>query len=275
MAWPVIVFDIETIPDVAGMRTVFGWDGLDDAAVYARWRAEREAAGKNDMAPYQFQRVLCISMVYRAADGLKVHSLVDRDAATSPAGEGRVIQQFFNTIERKVPQLVSWNGGGFDLPVLHLRGLVHGVQAMQYWEMGEGGDTTSREFKWNNYIGRYHLRHLDLMDLLSMYQGRAAAPLDAMAKLCGFPGKLGMDGSQVYGAFLAGQTDDIRRYCETDVMNTYLLYCRFQLMRGGFTAEEYDREIALVKEQLSLIDEPHWAEYLAAWPQAASAAAPA
>ena len=55
-----------------------------------------------------------------------------------------------------------------------------------------------REFKWNNYISRYHMRHLDLMDLLAMYQPRANAPLDAMAKLCGFPGKLGMDGSQVY-----------------------------------------------------------------------------
>ncbi|MCV4861002.1 3'-5' exonuclease, partial [Escherichia coli] len=85
-----------------------------------------------------------------------------------------------------------------------------------------------REFKWNNYISRYHMRHLDLMDLLAMYQPRANAPLDAMAKLCGFPGKLGMDGSAVYGAYRAGQLEEIRRYCETDVMNTYLLYCRFQ-----------------------------------------------
>ena len=51
-----------------------------------------------------------------------------------------------------------------------------------------------REYRYNNYISRYHLRHLDLMDLLAMYQSRANAPLDAMAKLCGFPGKLGMDG---------------------------------------------------------------------------------
>ena len=93
-----------------------------------------------------------------------------------------------------MPQLVSWNGGGFDLPVLHYRGLRHGVVAGKYWDMGDD----DREFKYNNYISRYHLRHLDLMDLLAMYQPRANAPLDAMAKLCGFPGKLGMDGSQVY-----------------------------------------------------------------------------
>jgi 3'-5' exonuclease len=88
-----------------------------------------------------------------------------------------------------------------------------------------------------------------------------------MAKLCGFPGKLGMDGSKVYEAYLAGGQEDIRRYCETDVMNTYLLYCRFQKMRGGFTDQEYDTEIAFVKDTLGGLapSEAHWDEYLKAW----------
>jgi predicted PolB exonuclease-like 3'-5' exonuclease len=75
-----------------------------------------------------------------------------------------------------------------------------------------------------------------------------------------------MDGSQVYTAYLDGRTDEIRRYCETDVMNTYLLYCRFQKMRGGFSEAEYASEIALARETLGGIDEPHWREYLGAWP---------
>jgi 3'-5' exonuclease len=141
------------------------------------------------------------------------------------------------------------------------------VVADRYWCMGEDGGPDAREFKFNNYIGRYHMRHLDLMDLLAMYQPKNNAPLDAMAKLCGFPGKLGMDGSQVYGAFLDGKLEEIRRYCETDVMNTYLLYCRFQKMRCGFTEAEYEQEIALVKNSLAALApaEPHWQEYLAAW----------
>jgi 3'-5' exonuclease len=98
-----------------------------------------------------------------------------------------------------------------------------------------------------------------------MYQARANAPLDALAKLCGFPGKLGMDGGQVWHAFQAGRIDEIRNYCETDVVNTYLLYCRFQLMRGGFSPEEYADEIALVKNSLAQEAAPHWAEYLAAF----------
>jgi 3'-5' exonuclease len=234
----VLVFDIETIPDISGLRAMRGADAaLADAEVYAAEQAERKGGGKSDMMPLYLQRVLVISCVFRSAKGLTVQSFVDR----SGNEEGAIIQTFFDKIEKHQPQLVSWNGGGFDLPVLHYRGLKHGVVADKYWDMGED----DREYKWNNYISRYHMRHLDMMDLLAMYQPRANAPLDAMAKLCGLPGKLGM---------------------ETDVMNTWLLYCRFQKMRGGFTGAEHEREVALARESLKAIDEQHWAEYLAMWP---------
>ena len=138
--------------------------------------------------------------------------------------EAELIRRFFDGIDRYTPQLVSWNGGGFDLPVLNHRALIHGVAAARFWDWGDD----DRDFKFNNYLGRYHTRHLDLMDVLAMYQPRANAGLDAMARLCGFPGKLGMDGSEVHAAFRGGKIDEIRSYCETDVMNTYLLYLRFQ-----------------------------------------------
>jgi hypothetical protein len=260
MSWPVLVFDIESIPDVAGLRVLRGDPAeVSDEQVYAAWLAERKEKGQSDFTPLYLQRVLVISCVFRNSEGLRIHSFVDRDGQS----EGQVVQKFFHAIEKHQPQLVSWNGSGFDLPVLHYRGLRHGVEASKYWDLGED----DREYKWNNYISRYHLRHLDLMDLLAMYNPKNNAPLDAMAKLCGFPGKLGMDGSQVYAQFLAGQTDDVRRYCETDVMNTYLVYCRFQKMRGGFTEAEYAQEIAFVKETLGNLApmESHWDEYLTAW----------
>jgi 3'-5' exonuclease len=204
MTWPVLVFDIESIPDVIGLRALRNAPPeLSHTEVYDQWVAERKAEGKSDFMPLHLQRTLCISAVFRNADGLKIHSLVDKDDKS----EGKIIQQFFNIIEKHVPQLVSWNGGGFALPVLHYRGLKHGVVADKYWGMGEGGSCGDKEFKWNNYISRYHMRHLDLMDLLAMYQPKANAPLDAMAKLCGFPGKLGMDGSQVFAhTFMAKPT---------------------------------------------------------------------
>ncbi|MDO9434493.1 3'-5' exonuclease [Hydrogenophaga sp.] len=260
MAWPVLVFDIESIPDVEGLRSLRGTPAdHTDEQVYAAWLAERKDKGQSDFMPLHLQRVLVISCVFRNAEGLRIHSFVDRDGRS----EGKVVQTFFHTVEKHAPQLVSWNGSGFDLPVLHYRGLRHGVEASKYWDMGED----DREFKWNNYISRYHMRHLDLMDLLAMYSPKNNAPLDAVAKLCGFPGKLGMDGSQVYAQYLAGQTDDIRRYCETDVMNTYLVYCRFQKMRGGFTEAEYEQEIEMVKETLGNLapSDSHWDEYLKAW----------
>ncbi|MBU3738913.1 MAG: 3'-5' exonuclease [Rhodoferax sp.] len=257
---PILVFDIESIPDIAGLRLLRDdVQGLPDAEVYARWVQERAQKGQSDFLPHYLQRVLVISVVFRNTEGLKVHSFVDRDGGS----EGKVIQTFFNTVQKHRPQLVSWNGGGFDLPVLHYRGLRHGVVADTYWDLGED----DREFKWNNYISRYHMRHLDLMDLLALYQPRANAPLDAMARLCGFPGKLGMDGSAVYGAYQAGRLEDIRRYCETDVLNTYLVYCRFQLMRGGLLETEYRQEMDHVRQTLTqlAVDQPHWSEYLAAW----------
>ncbi|MBP0117466.1 MAG: 3'-5' exonuclease, partial [Candidatus Nitrotoga sp.] len=123
-----------------------------------------------------------------------------------------------------------------------------------------------KDFKWNNYISRYHSRHLDLMDLLALYTGRANAPLDDLAKLIGFPGKLGMDGSKVWGAYQEGGLNDIRNYCETDVVNTYLVYARFQLMRGQLTLARYEKECDLVRDTLAKHPESHWKEYLAAWP---------
>jgi predicted PolB exonuclease-like 3'-5' exonuclease len=151
--------------------------------------------------------------------------------------------------------------------------MVQEVQAARYWEMGESQDSDSRDFKWNNYISRYHLRHLDMMDILAKFNPRANAPLDSLAKLCGFPGKMGMDGSQVWGAYQEGRLPEIRSYCETDVVNTYLMYCRFQLMRGGFSAAEYAEEVRFVRAYLQAESkQPNgaaWQEYLAGFADAA------
>jgi predicted PolB exonuclease-like 3'-5' exonuclease len=217
---------------------------------------QRRQQSGSDFLPLHLQRVVAISCALREGDSFKVWSLGAADE-----GEGKLVQRFFDGIEKYTPQIVSWNGGGFDLPVLHYRAMIHGVQASRYWDMGDD----DREFKWNNYISRYHMRHLDLMDVVAMYQPRANAPLDQIAQLCGFPGKLGMDGSKVWDAYKAGEIEAIRNYCETDVANTHLVFLRFQLMRGILTQEAYQREIALVRETLSGYTGPHWQEFLTAW----------
>jgi predicted PolB exonuclease-like 3'-5' exonuclease len=157
---------------------------------------------------------------------------------------------------------VSWNGGGFDLPVLHYRSLLHGVSAPRYWETGDEDPA----FRWNNYLSRFHARHTDLMDVLAAYQPRASAALDEIAALCGFPGKLGMSGARVWEQYLDGRLGDIRAYCETDVVNTYLVWLRFQCLRGRLDASGYDAEIRRVREALAVSEGEHWGQFLAAWP---------
>ncbi|MDR1648062.1 MAG: 3'-5' exonuclease [Zoogloeaceae bacterium] len=259
--FPTLVFDIETIPDVPGLRRLHGLEAAlaDDEVAELAFRERRVQSG-HDFLPLHLQRVVSISCVLRAGNKFRVWSL-----AAPALSEAELIQRFFDGIEKFTPQLVSWNGGGFDLPVLHYRGLMHGLVAPRYWDLGDGSYADSREFRWNNYISRYHIRHLDLMDLLALYQPRANAPLDELAKLMGFPGKLGMDGSKVWEAWQAGKADDIRDYCETDVVNTYLVFNRFRLMRGEIDRVAATREEAFIRAELAALDKPHWREYLAAW----------
>jgi 3'-5' exonuclease len=259
---PVLAFDIETIPDIGGLREIQGLPpGMSDAEVAElAFQRRREATG-SDFLPLHLHRVVAISCALRERNSFTVWSLGDPQDP-----EGELLQRFFDGVEKYTPQLVSWNGGGFDLPVLHYRALVHRVIAQRYWDLGED----DRNFKWNNYISRYHMRHLDLMDLLSLYQPRAAAPLHDMARLLGFPGKLGMDGSEVWNAFQRGELAAIRSYCETDAANTYLVYLRFQLLRGVLSQEQYEREIGLVYNTLAHSPAAHWQEFLRAWQRASS-----
>ena len=254
---PILVFDIETIPDVDGLRKLYELDAKvsDTDVAEMAFQMRRQKIG-TDFIQHHLQKVVAISCVLREGETFKVWSLggIEDDEAS-------IIQRFFDGIDKYTPQIVSWNGSGFDLPVLHYRGLIHGVQCARYWDMGED----DKDFKWNNYISRYHSRHIDLMDLLALYGGRANAPLDDLAKLIGFPGKLGMDGSKVWEAYQQGKLNEIRNYCETDVVNTWLVYARFQMMRGQFTRARYEKECELVRNTLSKSVEPHWAEYLTSW----------
>jgi predicted PolB exonuclease-like 3'-5' exonuclease len=103
------------------------------------------------------------------------------------------------------------------------------------------------------------------MDVLSAFQPRAKASLMDMAHLLGLPGKLGFSGAEVWPAYQSGDLEGIRRYCETDVLNTWLVYLRFEHMRGRIDATELAAEQARVRELLGASTEPHFAEFLAAW----------
>jgi len=251
---PVLAFDIETVPDVAGIRRLHGLPAdLPDAEVAEiAFQMRRVRSGSDFLAPH-LHRVVVISCVLRGDEGLRVFSLEGE--------EKDVIQRFYDGLEKFVPQLVSWNGGGFDLPVLNYRGLALGVSAPMFWETGD----ENRDFRYNNYVSRYHARHLDLMDVLAMYQPRNNAPLDEVAQIAGLPGKIGVGGAKVWEAWLAGESAKVRDYCEVDTVNTYLLYLRYQLLRGVFSREVLGKEQAILKTYLQGQDKPHWREFLKLW----------
>jgi len=251
-----LVFDIETVPDVELGRRTLGLEGLSDAQVAKAMYAVRRQESGSDFLPLEQHRVVAISCVLRRGEQLMVWSLGDLQSS-----EAELIKRFFDGIERYTPDLVSWNGSGFDLPVLHYRALKAGVQAPRYWETGDEDSS----FRYNNYLSRYHWRHLDLMDVLSSFQGRARASLADMALLLGFPGKLGFSGAQVWDAVLEGRLAAVRHYCETDVLNTYLVLLRFELFRGRLDTAGHERELARLREWLRASPEAHHREFLQAW----------
>ena len=257
----VLAFDIETIPDVNGGRRLLELDdSVSDHDIAEAMFAKRREKTGNDFIATHLQKVVAISAVYRntVKDQFSVWTLADEDSS-----EKEIVQNFFDGIDKHTPTLVTWNGSGFDLPVLHYRGLLNSVQAARYWDLGEDDNN----FKWNNYIGRFHQRHTDLMDVLAGYNNRAFAPLDEIAVLLGLPGKMGMSGSKVWSQFEAGEIKAIRDYCETDALNTYLVYLHWQFIRGQLTNADLQREHAVVKSALEK-GAPHLQEFLAVWEQA-------
>jgi predicted PolB exonuclease-like 3'-5' exonuclease len=252
-------FDIETIPDVEFGRRLYEMEGLSDEDVGTAMFFKRQQATGSEFLPLHQHRIVAISVALRTGDSFRVWSLGDKQA-----DEAEIVQRFFDGIDRYTPDLVSWNGGGFDLPVLHYRAMKHGIQAPTYWEHGDN----NREFRYNNYQSRFHWRHVDLMDVISGFQMRGRAPLDQMAMMLGFPGKLGMSGDKVWPCWLEGGIDEIRNYCETDVLNTYLVYLRFEHMRGNLDDKELAREFDIVRATLAEMDQPHLNEFAAAWPAA-------
>ena len=253
----VFVFDIETVPDIDSGRRLHDLDGLSDKEIAdIMFHLRRQETGGSEFLRLHLHRIVAISAVFRRGDSVDVWSLGEKDSS-----EKELIQQFFGAIEEYTPTLVSWNGGGFDLPVLNYRALLHGVSAPRYWGNGD----SDQSFRLNNYQSRYHARHTDLMDVLSGFQSGATASLNEMATILGFPGKMGMDGSKVWNTFMQGDVAAIRDYCETDVLNTYLVYLKFEVTRGNLSQSEYDRECELLHDVLAASEQAHLLAFMQAW----------
>ena len=255
----IVAFDIETIPDIQSGRSLYDLEGIGDAEVAKAMLAIRRTKVPDAvMLPLHLHRVISISVAVR----WEQNKFIIQSLGNSDGDEKPLVQEFFRSLEKQ-PKLVSWNGSGFDLPVLQYRALYHAIASKPYWDTGE----FKNEYKFNNYQSRYHKRHIDLMDLLSRYQMKVAASLNEISKLIGLPGKVGIGGEHVFETYLDGKLQAIRDYCEIDALNTYLVYLRFEFIRGNFTAKQYDDELRIVRNWLKESGKEHLLSFEKDWPE--------
>jgi len=261
------VFDIETVPDTDAAVNLLG---LDPLASVAERRAALDAyhleatGGANAFPRQPFHRVVAVSFLAAEieTDGKFENYFLKelRSGGDEKSRERDLVAGFFQWVDKKHPRLVSYNGRGFDLPVLRHRAMVHGVTAAAYH------DTSN---KWENYSSRYALDdHCDLQEALTDFGAASRGlKLHEVCAVLGFPGKFGVDGSQVAPLFDEGRVIEIRDYCETDVLNTYLVYLRYQLTRGRLTKDGYNRAVADVIALINAEREarPHLGAFLDAW----------
>ncbi len=247
-----LVLDIETVPDAELGRALYGLDGLDDGEVMrAMLHHYQQRTGLDFLPPIQ-HRVVAAAVVLRHNEHLRTIVMSEE---TAP--ESDMISRFFRGLRHYVPDLVTWNGAAFDLPVMNFRALRYEIQGQVYWETG----AKDRSFRFNNYLSRFHWRHTDLMDALSGFQGRGRPSLREASALLGLPGKNLMDGSSVMDAYLDGRIGDIGRYCLEDALNTYLLYLHFQFLRGNLTQDNLDEEYGLLIDVLKASGESHLKDF--------------
>lgn len=257
----VFAFDIETVPDVEFGRRKHGLEGLAEKKIgYVMQTRQREQTGSEALSLEQ-HRVIAIAVAMRGDEGFRTWSLGDAGAT-----EAELVRLFFDAIARFVPLLVSWNGTAFDLPVLQCRAMRHGLQAQRLWDTGGGMHSARRD----DHSDRPPLRQLDMMDVLSGDKAHGCVQLSDMAELLGLPGGLGMTAEQVLAAHLGEREAEIRDHCEIDALNTYLVYLRFELMRGRLSHEQHAQECAMVRAALEKTGKPAYRSFLEGWVAAGS-----
>src|SRR5215510_4667730 len=218
----IIVWDLETVPDLKGFAAANGLVGKTDNEI-------REALG-DKFPKHIYHSIVCIGafIAHRAQDNWVVDAL--GAPLVGERTERQLISAFADKIAELTPQLVTFNGNSFDLPVLRYRAIINKVSAPG--------------LSFRPYFNRYTEDAVDLCDVLSSFSAQSKVTLDELSRIIGLPGKPdGLSGADVERYFREGRIQEIANYCETDVVNTYRIWLRYELFRGrmndaGFEASE-------------------------------------
>lgn len=254
MRLPVLVFDIETLTDLKSGAHLYGLDLPEADLESALTKLRRQDSGM-DFQRLPLHEIVCISGLWIDENGAMKLFSFSRENLT----EAEILKKFLSIFDKRNPTLVSWNGSQFDLPVILFRAMYHGLSAPSLFDQGEI-DTQKR---YNNYQNRYHHRHIDLMDIMAMFNGRHFQKLDDIAHLLGFPGKRGPSGYLIPEYVRNQQWQDMTSYCEGDVLNTWLVYLRYLLLKGQMSSEDHRLWIQATIHYLQGL--PQQAEFLQVW----------
>ena len=203
-----LVLDIETVPD---------------GDLYTP--SEVPAGQEKPFAPLYAHRPIVIGVLWLDES----YGFLRLGVVGEQRSEAEMLADFSQFAERERPHLVTFNGRGFDLPVIALRSLRHGVPLSFYFQ--------DRDYRYRFSDAG----HIDVYDFLSDHGAARPGSLDAIAKLIGLPGKIGVDGSQVEGLYSAGQLALIKNYCLADVVQTAFVFLRYRLLQGALTRSAYSQ----------------------------------
>jgi 3'-5' exonuclease len=267
-------FDLEWVPDADAARILLDLpENISEAdAFQALWRHGGATPEKpRPFLKYLYSRIVSIAFLtryvyYEGSDSrieFKLHSLPSLPTMKEDADEGKIICAFLDALGRRKPQLVGFNSQESDVQVLIQRGIINQVSAPMFCQRPtERWDKNDYFSRWDN---EFHL------DLLKLFSNRDMTPrLNDMAKLCGFPGKIDVDGQQVAELWLAGELDKIVEYNQIDALNTYLIWLRVVYFCGKVTEAQYENEIVTFRAFLTAEAEngkSHVAQFLDKWPE--------
>jgi predicted PolB exonuclease-like 3'-5' exonuclease len=251
---PLVAFDIETIPDPEIGRRVMSIEGDDQAVVLEMVRRRQEESKGAQKYPQQpWHRVVCICVTVLDP---KTGTLEMRALGSDPHDERSIISGFFDLFAPSVPspRLVSWNGGGFDLPVLRYRGMKHGIAAPGFYQ--------------SSYAKRFDGLHVDVMDVLSGYGASARAGLGTTCDLLDLPGKSFLEG-EVYEHYFAGEHGRVVEYCKLDTLETLLVFLAWSVHNGSLPRADLTKYLESIRALVAAQDYPAWrgvGERLRTWP---------
>ncbi|STQ87139.1 3'-5' exonuclease [Helicobacter muridarum] len=244
----ICIFDIESIPDVELLRQIYGYSGDCLDVCNQAFMDQKDKSG-HSFLPLSFHRIISIASVI--ADDYGRFIKVGHFAANASIEDREeiLLQEFSSFINKKSPRLVSFNGRGFDMPLIALRALKYNINLSGYYEVD---NQNAGKNKWENYRQRYSERfHLDLFDVLGNYGATRSIDLDSVCKMAGIMGKYDIHGEQVFELiFKENNIAKVDFYCQSDVLNTYWLFLKFELTKGMIQLNHYLENLALMRDNI-------------------------